>query len=325
VRVIHGLLPLVRMRSLGACRFQAFPASAVSGLSSCREGRDTGDRVLSLGSGDAFWLIPWGRRLTRARADVAPIGDRHNPPGITIVDRGGSMTEWTAQQIPAGSAPGKVILFEGMAFCVCAQSGDMVRGGTDGIFFRDTRIVSRWELKVDEEPLEPLALVPADPFSGTFLSRSQPRRGRAESSLLVTRARYVAGGMREDITVENATAFDGRLPELFCGFDRMRYPKPVPYPTSCSPQAWAAASPVHLLRVLLRFDPWIPYRKAWIAPTFPPGFGDLRIEHLRIAGEQVSIYASGRWVKVRGWPEDIELINGPRPPLMTIEPPEEAP
>jgi glycogen debranching enzyme len=113
------------------------------------------------------------------------------------------MTEWTAQQIPAGSAPGTVILFEGTAFCVCAQSGDMVRGGTDGIFFRDTRLVSRWLLKVDEEPLEPLALIPADPFSATFLARSQPRPGRAESSLLVTRARYVGGGMREDITIHN--------------------------------------------------------------------------------------------------------------------------
>ncbi|MCW2947070.1 MAG: Amylo-alpha6-glucosidase, partial [Actinoallomurus sp.] len=113
------------------------------------------------------------------------------------------MTEWAAQQIPAGSAPGTVILFEGMAFCVCAESGDMVRGGTDGIFFRDTRLVSRWELKVDDAPLEPLALIPAEPFSATFLGRSQPRPGKAESSLLVTRTRYVGDGMREDITVHN--------------------------------------------------------------------------------------------------------------------------
>src|SRR5690606_6329422 len=38
-------------------------------------------------------------------------------------------------------------------------------------------------------------------------------------------------------------AFGGRLPELFCGFDRGEIPVPVPYPTSCSPQAWAAGVP----------------------------------------------------------------------------------
>jgi hypothetical protein len=32
-------------------------------------------------------------------------------------------------------------------------------------------------------------------------------------------------------------------------------PVPGPYPASCSPQAWASAAPVHLIRVLLRFDP----------------------------------------------------------------------
>ena len=51
------------------------------------------------------------------------------------------------------------------------------------------------------------------------------------------------------------TYFGGRLPELFCGLDRAIYPVPGPYPASCSPQAWASAAPVHLIRVLLRFDP----------------------------------------------------------------------
>lgn len=34
----------------------------------------------------------------------------------------------------------------------------------------------------------------------------------------------------------------GRLPELFAGFPRERYEPPLPYPTSCAPQAWAAAA-----------------------------------------------------------------------------------
>ena len=52
--------------------------------------------------------------------------------------------------------------------------------------------------------------------------------------------------------------FGHRLPELFCGFARTDYPVPVPYPTSCSPQAWAAAAPLQLLHTLLRFTPNSP-------------------------------------------------------------------
>ncbi|MGH7077208.1 MAG: amylo-alpha-1,6-glucosidase, partial [Acetobacteraceae bacterium] len=33
-----------------------------------------------------------------------------------------------------------------------------------------------------------------------------------------------------------------RLPELFCGFPRMRNQGPTGYPLACSPQAWAAAA-----------------------------------------------------------------------------------
>jgi glycogen debranching enzyme len=125
--------------------------------------------------------------------------------------------------------------------------------------------------------------------------------------------------------LDAAFAFDGRLPELFCGFDRSEYPRPVPYPTSCSPQAWAAASPIHLLRTLLRFDPWIPWKKAWLAPALPPSLGELRIERISLAGNQVTVSVSGGHVKVTGWPEDIELISEPRPPLTFVTPDGEVP
>jgi glycogen debranching enzyme len=40
---------------------------------------------------------------------------------------------------------------------------------------------------------------------------------------------------------------DGRLPEVMTGLERERGRGPVPYPHSCSPQAWAAAAPLLLL------------------------------------------------------------------------------
>ena len=54
----------------------------------------------------------------------------------------------------------------------------------------------------------------------------------------------------------NAAAyFEYQLPEVFAGFSRSETPFPVPYPTSCRPQAWAAATPVILLQVLLGLEP----------------------------------------------------------------------
>ncbi len=50
-------------------------------------------------------------------------------------------------------------------------------------------------------------------------------------------------------------AWDGRLPELFSGLDHADVGTPVPFPTSCSPQAWAAATPFLLLRTMLGIEP----------------------------------------------------------------------
>ena len=68
-------------------------------------------------------------------------------------------------------------------------------------------------------------------------------------------------GRRHDValivqrTIEAAVQFDHRLPEVFAGFSRRRTGVPVEYPTASRPQAWAAATPVLLLRVLLGVEP----------------------------------------------------------------------
>jgi glycogen debranching enzyme len=58
-----------------------------------------------------------------------------------------------------------------------------------------------------------------------------------------------------DTMVEAAARFDYRLPEVFAGFARDRTPFPVVYPTATSPQAWAAATPILLLQVVLGLEP----------------------------------------------------------------------
>jgi glycogen debranching enzyme len=113
------------------------------------------------------------------------------------------VTAWTFDQAPAGGAPGAITLIEGTAFCLCSASGEISPGGPEGVYYRDTRLVSRWQLLVDGEPLEPLAVLQEAPYCATFVGRSQRRPDRLESTIMITRARYVGAGLREDISVQN--------------------------------------------------------------------------------------------------------------------------
>lgn len=110
---------------------------------------------------------------------------------------------WTFEGQPGTLGDTTVTLVENGSFCVCAGNGDIVQGGAQGIFHADTRLVSRWELRVDEAPVEPLTVIAGEPYHATFVGRAAPRPGRVESTLLVIRDRYVGAGLREDLTLRN--------------------------------------------------------------------------------------------------------------------------
>jgi glycogen debranching enzyme len=126
----------------------------------------------------------------------------------------------------------------------------------------------------------------------------------------VDEARRIAGGL-----FAAAAHFDGQLPELFCGFDRSDFPEPVPYPTACSPQAWAAAAPVQLARILLRFDPDFTRNVLHLAPILPAEFGDVRAANVLLGRSRITIRARAGEGSVEGLPSELKLRNEPRPPL----------
>jgi glycogen debranching enzyme len=97
-------------------------------------------------------------------------------------------------------------------------------------------------------------------------------------------AQWVASGL-----LEAAAYFAGRLPELFCGFDRRDVPGPVPYPASCSPQAWAAAAPIGMLTALLGLDPDVPGGVVRLRPALPPEWGAVSIEDFRLGAHRLSL------------------------------------
>ena len=94
-------------------------------------------------------------------------------------------------------------LVEGSTFCVSASSGDVLPDRAQGLFVADTRVVSTWQLRVDGAPVEPLTTIEDDSYRATFVARTVPRRGLADSTLLVQRTRYVGDGMREDLLLRN--------------------------------------------------------------------------------------------------------------------------
>ena len=55
--------------------------------------------------------------------------------------------------------------------------------------------------------------------------------------------------------IEAAAHFDWSLPEVFAGYARDETPFPIAYPTAARPQAWAAGTPILLVRVLLGIEP----------------------------------------------------------------------
>jgi glycogen debranching enzyme len=79
--------------------------------------------------------------------------------------------------------------------------------------------------------------------------------------------------------LEAARYFDWSLPEVFAGFSRTDTPFPIAYPTAARPQAWAAGTPVLLLRLLLGLEP-DPARQTLttVAPSgLPSWVGQLRL------------------------------------------------
>ena len=111
------------------------------------------------------------------------------------------------------------------------------------------RLWSGWGIRTmaaDETAYNPLVYHNGTvwPHDNSLIAWGLAKAGRAHDVELIVRR-----------MIEAAVSFDHRLPEVFAGFARRRTGVPVEYPTASRPQAWAAATPVLLLRALLGLEP----------------------------------------------------------------------
>ncbi|NIK59708.1 glycogen debranching N-terminal domain-containing protein [Kribbella shirazensis] len=94
---------------------------------------------------------------------------------------------------------------------------------------------------------------------------------------------YVEGLIRA------AEAFDYRLPELYGGRGTSEERTPTPYPLSCRPQAWAAASAVAVLVAALGIEPDVPGGTLTINPATSAPWQTLELGGLRVGDETLTV------------------------------------
>jgi glycogen debranching enzyme len=107
--------------------------------------------------------------------------------------------------------------------------------------------------------------------------------------------------------VDVAAASGYRWPELF-GAEPVGG-RPAPYPASCRPQAWAAASAGLIVSTVLGLRADAPNSRLVLSPLPAPPFGAVRVEGLRVGGLPVAVEvsATGQVVAVDA-PDGLEVV-----------------
>ena len=117
-----------------------------------------------------------------------------------------------------------------------------------------------------------------------------------DNSIIVaglTRYGYRAEATRIALAqLDAAASFQNRLPEAMSGYPRDYAPFPIPYPTACSPQAWATCAPLLVGRAMLGME--AVNGQVRVDPDLPEEIGRIRVEGLVAFGQRWDIEAVGR-------------------------------
>jgi glycogen debranching enzyme len=118
------------------------------------------------------------------------------------------------------------------------------------------------------------------PHDNSIIAEGLRKIGRVSDAHMVLRGFLEAAQSQEEF----------RLPELFCGFDRTGVYKPIDYPVSCSPQAWAAGSIFQLLKTCVNLEADACNNVLRVVdPSLPDWLEKLTIQGLRIGSAVVGL------------------------------------
>jgi glycogen debranching enzyme len=125
---------------------------------------------------------------------------------------------------------------------------------------------------------------------------------------------FIAEAQRVATALLDAAGYGaGRLPELFCGFDCDRFKEPIPYPTACSPQAWAATAPILLITSLMQYDTHVSRGGLWMDPVLPESYGDLHLSNAPMSDSRLTIDIVNGLPSIQGLPSGMTFHRGHRP------------
>ncbi len=101
-----------------------------------------------------------------------------------------------------------ISILDGSTFVVSDRRGDIDAGPDQphGLFYRDTRFLSRWILTVEDRPLEVLSTDDVDYFSAQFFLYPPTGTIYTNPALSVIRQRTVGDGIHEDVHMLNHSA-----------------------------------------------------------------------------------------------------------------------
>jgi len=106
------------------------------------------------------------------------------------------------------------VLVDGRTFAISDEAGQMT-APTHGMVYDDLRHLSRFSFDVAAADLEVLAASAPTPLSAVIVARLQ-RGADPDTRAVLTRRRWVASGLREDVHVHNTTAADQRWTLRMC-------------------------------------------------------------------------------------------------------------
>ena len=108
-----------------------------------------------------------------------------------------------------------------------------------------------------------------------------------------------------------AESFDFRLPEMYGGDARQVVPRPVPHPTACRPQAWAAAAAVVIVQAALGLRVDVPAGEVGLAPLAGSPLGALSVRGLTIGDRAVDVdVGDDGLVRVTGLLDGLRVTPG---------------
>ncbi|HET7138292.1 MAG TPA: glycogen debranching N-terminal domain-containing protein [Gaiellaceae bacterium] len=121
------------------------------------------------------------------------------------------------------------------------------------------------------------------PHDNSLIAYGLARSGHAVEAQRVVRA-----------LLDCASFFEHRLPEHFAGFERSGEEPPGAVPASARPQAWAAGTPVLLLRALLRLEPDPDARVLHVADGALPEWAEgLTVDGVHAFGRRWDVRVEG--------------------------------